>query len=363
MKHYLIALFAIGMGVCHADETPPFGVTLIPYGTTFKSFSDYSQVVLVDSAKAKGKKVTSAEMEIRFSQEKLRLIRFPYPWDLGEGIVDQRKISFPKTYNPKLEEPLLRRLGTVQAGEYQLALYLNGIRASNVISIQIDPQFDPVKAPALQLGTIEPDPLASYAQLIVWARGPFPFDPEFRNYTIYATPLKIDGVDRQMQPVAWSGPVGPLESGLIWWFMPDFKYYKPPIDFHQPHTVDFKFGKYTASQFHFDPFEKKLNVAWDAMTSEIKDAPSLPIALEGKVIDSGKGAPAYRVDLIGPTGQHEYWEYTDPKGIFQFAGIAAGIYTIGCSSVSHQNFSDVSPKTVTVSTDGTQHVDLRFRTK
>jgi hypothetical protein len=163
-------------------------------------------------------------------------------------------------------------LSGIGTGEYQVALIVNGIRASNVISIKIDPKFNPATAPPLELGVIEPNPFSSRARLIVRARGPTPFDPQFKTYDVYWAAVVIDGIERILQVRFTSGTSVALESGTSCWFIPNLTNYQPTIEPNHLHTVNVKAGKYEAAPLIFDPMETKLNVEWDAMSPNIKDA-------------------------------------------------------------------------------------------
>jgi hypothetical protein len=264
----------------HAEQ-PPFGVTLFPRGSTFRSFAEYEHAVLIDEARAKGETVTSAQIEIRFPAQKLRVLRFAYPWELSRGVVDKRLLREYQMRNDKLHDSPLRRLGVVAPGEHLLAFYLNGVRASNVASVLIDPNFAPEKESALELKTIEPNPLSSRAQLVVIARKQTPFDKEFAE--ISGAPLWVDGVKRIIQGWVGLGGIGPIARQDFCWFTPNLQNYEPAIDLEKEHTIDFKCGKYVAATFQYDPRANHLNSAWDAMTPEVKDAPSLPISVEGVV--------------------------------------------------------------------------------
>src|ERR1035437_8681881 len=134
IRRFIVTLSAIwGCGI-YASDTAPVAVTLIPHGTSFKSFADYNQSIMADEKTYKGEEVRSAEFEIRDTKNHLRIVRFPYRFEFGHGFKDVRPIRAPSVWSDSFPEEAIRRIGQAAPGEYQIAFYLNGVRASNVAS-------------------------------------------------------------------------------------------------------------------------------------------------------------------------------------------------------------------------------------
>ncbi len=328
IRRFIVALSAIwGCGI-YASDTPPVAVTLIPHGTTFKSFADYEQSIRSDENTYKGEEIRSAEFEIRDTKNRLRIIRFPYRFEFGHGFKDVRPARAPSTWSDGFPEEALRRIGKVAPGEYQLAFYVNGIRASNVVSIQIDPAYDASKAPTLQLGILEPHPLGRIARVILWAIGPTPTDEQFTNIALYSSPVWIDGLERVRSMVVWTGSVGPVQSGHRFFLMIEPGGYTPPADPEKEHTYVFKFGRHATTPLRVDPFETKLGMAWDGTSSQLEDLPRSRALLQGKILNA-KAEPAigYQV-FLRANGAPQATEYTDPQGEYTFPNIPPGTFTV-----------------------------------
>jgi hypothetical protein len=272
-------------------------------------------------------------------------------------------LRVPNIHRDQLDEPALRRLNAAPPGDYQVALLVNGVRASNVVAIRIDPHYDPATAPVLALAPLEPHPLARRARLLVAARGPVPFDKEFTSLNLYCAPLQVDGVARRMANIIGMGVSGSIASGKYYGFPLDLAQYQPAIDSDRPHLVEYHFGPYAAAPLRFDPLARPLHDAWEAATAGLQDAPAPPISVEGTVRDTGQAAPVYRVTLTGPAATRQE-ELTDAQGRFQFPELPPATYTVHCAPLNAEpyGYSRVAPEAVTIEPGKSSLMTLQFRT-
>lgn len=341
-------IFAVGWRLYFRGETD--GVShnypsILPWGTTFKSFETYRHDINIETAPSndKGLTVTSAEIEVRFPEEKLRLGCFPYIWDLT-GTVDNRPSKFPHLSAEGLGDDVVRRLGKVKPGIYELALYLNGKRASNVVSIRIDPHFDEATRPTLEVIALQPNAGEAHGRLLVYAKGPTPVDEAFTYYGLFTGVWTVDGSMRTYHPpgpffpLTMEGAEKPVQSGYVHKFIARLEeYYTPHIDLNKSHTMVFHCSKYESAPLLFDPLDKRLNQSWDEQTDAMKDkVQTLPLQLEGRVTDAtGNPVTSCEVDARSTLAghlldDHLYVECTDQNGWYHFVGLPTGTYAVSC---------------------------------
>lgn len=276
----------------------------------------------MDDPRAKGSSVKTAEIEIRDSTKKLRILRFPYVWRMEE-VDDRRRLRLVNSTSDSFSEAVLRRLAGIPPGEYDLALLINGTRASSVSRVRINPEHAPSSDPTLSLGVIEAPPGGNRAGLIV--RVHVPPDKEFTVGELMATPILVDGIERKASALVWIGPIPELKPGAYWYFLPDLDHYEPAIEPRARHKV----GLPGRSSIEFDSAQEQLGTLWDRTTAELTDRPMPPTLLTGTVTDSGRGAEVYEVFLLNDKGER-FTEFTDEKKGFQFPGIPPGTYKVGC---------------------------------
>jgi hypothetical protein len=292
MKWHVLFLFlAIALflpSLSSAGESV-IGVSLMPLSPVFKSFADYRESIWGDSVIVTAK-IMSTELEIRFPQEKLRIARLPYTAYLSTLVpngsidaCDDRPLSQKSEDYRRIPESQLHLLGTPRPGEYRIALYVNGVRASNVASFRIDPNFDESKIPVLQVGSVEPNPRQTQGMPALFVHGPTPKDPTLTNNDLDWSPIIIDGQVQKQDILEWEGQVHTIGPGefyglplrLSGFGLSSFNG-KQDFDPNKPHLISMKFGRYTSNSYYFDPSDDHLNREWDAMTPQIKDAPGAP---------------------------------------------------------------------------------------
>jgi hypothetical protein len=185
---------------------PAVGVWLTPWGGVFKSWADYRQDLEPESvapggaAKFQGTKIFTLETVIRRADTGAEVARIPYFGAIGSELDDQRpneaaflrdNITFAgrAARDNAFPDDQALVLAQTPPGDFLLAVYVNGVRASNVVKITIDPAFEVTKAPTLQLGAIEPQPRANLGRLLLWVIGPTPVDPKLTTFNL--PPLEI----------------------------------------------------------------------------------------------------------------------------------------------------------------------------
>lgn len=85
--------------------------------------------------------------------------------------------------------------------------------------------------------------------------------------------------------------------------------------------------------------------------------------LSGTVADSGVGATAYEVSLLGHKGER-FTEITDEKNGFQFAGVPPGSYTVVCGVVdgAGYGYTRAQPETVEIKAGEPASITVQLRT-
>lgn len=371
MRHTATLLLVLSLGIlplCFpaplavAGEMPPAGVTLVPHGPSFQSFADYAQNIVFDEKTYKGDEIRSAEFEIRNMKKNLRVIRFAYLHEFGRNLKDARPVRVPG-WRDGFAEQALRRIGQVPPGEYQIAFYLNGLRASNVVSVNVDPGFDIAKAPTFQFGVLEPHPFGQRAVPILWVVGPTPAEETFTPWGISSSPIVIDRAERRREMIAWIGPNGPIQSGQRWWFIVDESQYLPKADPDEKHTYAFTYGSHVAKPVEVAPQDVRLNTEWDRASSQVKSLPSPEPILRGTVTGSnGQAAVGYQV-MLALEGSTTAEEYTDERGEFNFVAVSPGIYRVGASPPPPAGSPFCSKEGVILEDEKTAVCDLDFRNR
>lgn len=137
-----------------------------------------------------------------------------------------------------------RQIGQLPDGEYLLRFVAGNESRSNSARLIIDSNFNPETEPTLSLVALPLEPGEQLPLLGIRAVGPVPQDPELRNDSIAFPTLIVDGVERNLSQIIWTGPVGPLESGQIYLRLLSLEDYLPKIEPGRTHTVKAIVGKY-----------------------------------------------------------------------------------------------------------------------
>lgn len=274
-------------------------------------------------------KIDSFELEIRSAKENVRMVRI----DCKSMITvhsSKGEVLQWSMFRDGLRENMIRRIGPLEDGEYLIAIYVNGIRSSNVAEFTVDSSFDSSNEPTLQVVPLVPVPGKKLQYFGLRATGPTPQDSELTNMALHFTDIIVDGVPRKILARNWSGPVYPLKPGQQHEEILLLKYYKPEIDLSRKHTVKAVVGKYESAPIEIG-FDYSLELAWDEATTTIKSRPPRPPVLEGRVIGpDGKPGIDYRVCLYADTGRNQYIEYSDKDGEYDFPNVPTGRYKLTC---------------------------------
>ncbi|MHC4476351.1 MAG: HEAT repeat domain-containing protein, partial [Planctomycetota bacterium] len=272
--------------------------------------------------------ITSFELEIRSAKDNIRMARI----DCKNMLVvhtNKGKVLRWQMYRDRLRENMVRRIQPLEDGEYLMAIYVNGVRCSNVGKFTVDSDFDGSTEPTLQLVPLTPAPGKKPELLGLRAVGPKPMDPELTNYALHLPELIVDGVSRKITASSWSGPVYPLRPGQQHEEILRLLGYRPAIDLSREHTVKAIVGKYESASVRIAP-DYSLELAWDEATKTLRSRPPLPPALKGKVIGpDGKPAAGYRVCLYMDSDR-QHIEYSDRDGKYHFPGVPLGTYQLVC---------------------------------
>ncbi len=292
---------------------PVVGVWLVPAGEVFKSWLDYRHSVRMESDapggadKFHGVKISSMETIIRRADTQQTVARIPFQGAIGSELMDERPghVEFTAdyaTYDARataLPDGEAKRMDQGPPGSYLLAIYVNGVRASNVVKIRLDPGFDVVKAPTLQWGGLESNPRAPFGRVLLWAIGPTPADPDLTNFRLNFCPILVDGTVRQPPGLGGSGPrPRALLSGqrfaVLFGTNSGHNGYTPDFDGSQLHTYAMAYTPadqpqpggpgnpssqprhYTAAPFSFDPKPHPLGDAWDRASPPGESRPVAP---------------------------------------------------------------------------------------
>ena len=324
----------------------PLWIAMAPSEPTVRSLKELRVLAAVEGLNQEAGR--SGEWEIRTADNTRRVARLPYPWRVGPDqlLPDGKRIIGGTNRQGRFElnESRLRRVGPLAKGDYLLAWYVAGKRCSNVMAFRVDPNHDPGGLRLLELTAIEPGPGRRLPMLVLRARRHAANDPAPRIMDIAFATLNVDGQDRTVSIMAWTGPDGPLRVGghytrLLdlkrWDWYPKTKQAAPPIDPGKPHVVFAKVGRGKIRQT--PPVRlgrgRPLGRAWARATPNLAPvaSPEASISLSGMAVGpGGKPGRRYSVTLIG-RDRALYRETADVAGKYRFRRIPPGTYTLNCN--------------------------------
>ena len=338
------AVFCATLAIASAAERPPAGVRVIPHGQVFRSMAEYEHSLYADDKSHDGTPIRSAELEIRSVKDNVQIARFAYPYEFAESLPQEFPMRAEGS-ETAFNDAHLRRMGALPPGTYRMALLLNGVRASNVVEITLDPDFDPAKAPTLQLGVLEPTPLGTRAELVLWAIGPTPPEKNLTPCDLYWTKIVVDGVLRGFG-CAWSGPNPLIAYGERWAGTRTLERCWPAVDLAQKHACSVTFNGYETGTVVLDPNDRRLADAWEASSATLTVRPKPTPLLRGHVTDAdGRTAKGHYVSLR--TGRRVVaGEVTDASGAYAFAAVPPGRYLLCAGVPSRESYPVVREKVV-----------------
>lgn len=286
----------------------------------------------------KDKSIDQVEYEIRDPIHNLRLARIPCPQSLLPYQYSSPKAGEPEFYHPYYSaEDRQRRLTGIGPGDYQIALLIHGIRASNVVSIRIDPRYDYKSQPSVRLAKIEAPPASPHGTLAAWIVGP-PRGNRLIYSDILGASIICDGVSFGSPNTVFAAnpdfPPGDRTAFRLevdkYPFNPNFA---SGLDPHQPklpvsgrHTYILQAGKYPSAPFECDLSTTPLGDNWDRETATLPDAPAATPVLSGFVRD-GQGHPLTQAEVLIYQERVTYIELVDNKGHYAFTHLPAGTYS------------------------------------
>ncbi len=289
---------------------PVVGVFLLPTGEIFKSWAEYQYTLRLESEEPEGRayfqgvKVTALDIVVRRADTGRAVARISYLGSFHNNLNDARpdrdKVTNTRDYGFSSEQ--VKALEQNPPGAYLVAVNINGVRASNVVQIRIDPKYDAAKTPVLQLGGMEPGPRSPHGVAYLFITGPQPADPILQTRFLRYS-LTTDGVTKRYDLGAGSGPSGrAIPSGeSARYFLSGNPWSNQGVlgtnpasepDWGQPHTFTViisgtaQFGlsgepnpsatqssHYEAGPFVFDPRVHPLGDAWDRISQKEPPTP------------------------------------------------------------------------------------------
>jgi hypothetical protein len=272
-----IVALALAFTFCRAADTAPDVAAatahyLAPYAPVIKTIGELQFQYYTPQWDQKHTiAVYSAEWEIRDADHPRRIALFPAQmyFEAYNGFKDLRP-PHEEGAQYRFVPDQLAKIGELGPGNYVMALLVNGVRASNVMPFKIDPGFDPKKAPALTCGMMEAPPGQATGELLAWAVGPTPEDPQFTNMAVTFPDITVDGKVFKNEGINWDGPVGPYHPG-----QQDVRVYYTKerlkeVDLAKPHDFSLRvLDKYSTATVRLNLGSHALAKAWDEETANL----------------------------------------------------------------------------------------------
>ena len=258
-----------------------------------------------------------------------------------------------------------RMAGKLQDGKYLVAVYAKGVRRSNIAQMEIDSDFDASTEPVLTLVPLPLGPGQKLPLLGIRAIGPTPQDPKLMNDTIAFPKLIVDGVERNLTQIIWTGLVGPLESGKVYTRIKNLDGYEPAIEPGRKHTIKAIVGKYESATVVI-PADERFSRQWNEAAKKLSQALPPKAAIEGKVTGfDGKAGAGFVVNLFRRNDSFgvtdKYHETTGKDGKYRFENIPSGEYHVVCQYGSRAR-PDLNIKKVIVDANKTLKLNLSLQT-
>jgi beta-lactamase regulating signal transducer with metallopeptidase domain len=312
--------------------TPPVWITFLP-ASPICSLADYQHSQEVESLSSENVKSETCELEIRSASDNKRIARLTY---------DNYPISGGR-WGCKLNKEQIQEIGAIKDGMYLAAMYVNGIRCSNVAEFTIDSNADLNSEPTLKLVPLPLGVGQVLPYLGIIATGPNPTDPELAQSAIYFPDLFVDGIERKVKVMKWAGPDRVLQAGSQGVAILDLENYTPAIELNQPHEVWAKFGKYQSATVVI-PANDTVDKNWNESTDRLNPALQSVSSLEGTITDP-EGKPAsYDISLLGEIGTNIRTR-SGQDGKYDFSNLPVGNYSFDCNP-HNQGYPHFHIKTV-----------------
>ena len=298
-----------------ADTRSRPWVTILPK-SPIRSLSEYHHALRTDPPGEpplyKPAPVPVSDIEIRRAADGSRVARVPYAGYFRD--------------HQELREADLRRIGELPDGKYLAALCTGNDRCSNVMTLEIDPKYDPKQEPALRLVPLPLAPGQTLPYVGFIATGRDPIDPELTNMAATFPTLVVDGIERKLEGTTWAGPVGPLQPRQRHQIILDLGRYKPEIARGVQHKVKARVLKYESAEVMI-PAKDDLGIAWDKATPGLEELKP-PAPLVRGTVTGWDGKPGAGYELVLSSQDRHYNEKCTGDGRYELFNVPAGEYQL-----------------------------------
>ncbi|GMU23488.1 MAG: hypothetical protein AMXMBFR13_35660 [Phycisphaerae bacterium] len=134
----------------------------------------------------------------------------------------------------------------VSDGGYEMCVYVNDVRCSNLAPFTVDAQLETRSVPVLQLSLLSSKPGAELPDLGLQVLAPTPADPALNVISVLSAPLMVDDVEHKVLGLGGNLDPSPLPAGQRRLFIIDPEVYHPQMDPDRPHKLQFKAGTYAS---------------------------------------------------------------------------------------------------------------------
>jgi hypothetical protein len=298
--------------------------------------------------------IPACTFEMRRADTQQRVARVPYASSFRSN---------------QLTRTAQRMIGDLPQGDYWVALCIGDQRCSNVAQVTLGPVKDPG---SLSLVPLPLAPDQSLPVIGIRAVGPAPQDQDLTNMDIAFPKLLVDGIERQPREQIWLGPVGPLQSGVVYTRLLDLNRFTPVIEPGKQHTVKAIVKRYE-SESVVVPADDRLGRAWDTATPSLAPLTVFAPILKGQVTGlDGQPGVGYEVHLSQMNG-NRFREVANAKGQYAMYNIPSGTYTLVCNTgggkarpeltMESVKIEDRMPKTFDISLETRYHMTGRVTYK
>jgi hypothetical protein len=200
---------------CKHQDKLPFpsrGLYLAMEKPVIKSITDYGHIVKIeplDKGDLNPAIRQAMELEIRNANNQRQVIKVR----LANNAPNIVSLFTTDNIDPAKFPP----------GEYNVAISVAGVRASNVTCFTIDPNFDVTKNPPVAVDVLEPHPLTSNFQPVIRLTGLTGMDQDLESRNVLGGGILVDG--HVYVPRMWGGGVWIPNPGEQRVWIPDFSYY------------------------------------------------------------------------------------------------------------------------------------------
>ena len=296
--------------------TPPVWVSYLP-ASPIRSLADYQHSQGVQSITSEN--IKTCELEIRLASDNKRIAKITYN-------------NYPMSGSRmgcKLNKNQIQEIGAIKDGTYSAAIYVNGIRSSNVAEFTIDSNADLSSEPVLKLIPLSLGPRQVLPNLGIVATGPNPTDSQLEESAIYFPNLFVDGIERKPKAMIWNGSDRVIQAGMQSVAIIDLENYTPVIELNEPHEVWAKLGKHQSATVVI-PASDTTDKNWDGITEKFYPATPPVVMLEGTILGPDGKPAAYNIS-INRKNENSISTMSGLDGKYKFTNLPVGEYILFCS--------------------------------